>query len=411
MRTVYPVGTTLYQPDECWNGYTLIWAALRVRLIDMNGRTVNEWQVDSATTAEGVARARLLENGRVLVQRGGMMSQVGVIQEYDWDGRLAWQYAPEGKVPHGNLLGPHHDVFRKPDGNTLLICREAVPQKYLRRVREQCFQNQTLYGDAILEVDPAGHVVWDWHCHEHLDLNHYRIVASPSWRPGPHNSTVCDWTHVNTVQALPANKWHDAGDVRFRPGNVMISPRNLDTVYIIDRASGEIAWSYRGDYFGGLSGQHEPHMIEKHLPGEGNILIFDNGASPWKDLGHAGASYVLEVNPVTNELVWVYDKWLHFYATYTSSAQRLGNGNTFVCESVTGRLFEVTPGGQTVWEHVAPTPRSYRYPYDHCPQAASLGRPRELPVTPPKELRIPPDEPPDGVTPRGLELFGAEDGK
>ncbi len=395
MKTVYPVGTTLYKPDRCSNGYTILWCGRRVELVDMNGRTVNEWTVDERTS-DGVHRARLLENGNVLVGRGGMMSESGCIQEYDWKGDLAWEFIPEGGIPHGRLLGPHHDVFRKPDGGTLVVCRHAVPEEYMREVREPTWQGRTIYGDSILEVDRERRVVWEWHSHGHLDINHYRIVASPGWHGGAYNSTICDWTHVNTVQALPANRWHDSGDERFRPGNVMISPRNLDTVYIISRETKEVVWEYTGDHFGGLSGQHEPHMIEPGLPGEGNILIFDNGASPWKDLGHAGKSYVLEVNPVTKELVWVYDRGLEFHATYTSSAQRLANGNTLICESAGGRVFEVTPGGETVWEHVARTPRSYRYAYDHCPQTAALGRPKVVPVTPPEDLRVPPDEALDG---------------
>jgi len=40
--------------------------------------------------------------------------------------------------------------------------------------------------------------------------------------------------------------------------------------------------------------------------------------------------------------------------------------------------------------------RSYRYPYDYCPQAAALGVPREVSVTPPERLTIAPDEPLDG---------------
>jgi hypothetical protein len=36
------------------------------------------------------------------------------------------------------------------------------------------------------------------------------------------------------------------------------------------------------------------------------------------------------------------------------SAQRLWNGNTLVCESAFGRLFEVTPDGRLVWEYVIP---------------------------------------------------------
>ncbi|MFC1452505.1 arylsulfotransferase family protein [Verrucomicrobiota bacterium] len=393
MRTVYPIGTTMYVPPRCAGGYTILWCGHTVKLIDMNGRGVNEWRFNCEDGTPGVDRARLLPNGNVLVQRGGMMGEEGRLQEYDWDHNLAWEWVPQGTVPHRDLLGPHHDVFRKPDGNTLTICREAVPPDYLRQIREPTWQGKTIYGDAIVEVNPGGEVVWLWHSHEHLDLNHYRILASPAWRPGPHNSTVCDWTHVNTVQALPENQWFDGGDARFRPGNVLISPRQLDTAYLIDRETQELVWEYSGDYFGGLSGQHEPHMIEKGLPGAGNILIFDNGASPWKDLGHAGASYVLEVNPITKEVVWVYDKWLQFHSTYTSSAQRLWNGNTLICEAEGKRVFEVTVEGETVWEYVEGSARAYRYPYDYCPQTAALGRPREVSVTPPQELRIPPDEP------------------
>lgn len=401
MRTVYPVGTTLYRPDQCCNGYTILWRGLTVKLVDMNGRTVNEWGVSTEEDAEGgfqksearVDRARLLEDGNILVQRGGMMSEDGVIEEYDWGGDRVWQYVPEGAIPHRNLLGPHHDVAKAVNGNTLTVCREAVPPAYLKQVREPTWQGQTIYGDAIVEVNRAGEAVWVWHAYEHLDLNHSRLLASTGWHAGPYNSTVCDWTHVNTVQSLPENRWYAAGDARFRPGNVMISPRQLDTVYIIDRETHAVVWSYSGDYFGGLSGQHEPHMIEPGLPGEGHILIFDNGASPWNDLGHAGKSYVLEVNPVTKERVWVYDGGLDFHATYTSSAQRLANGNTLICESAGKRVFEVTVEGETVWEYVEGTPRSYRYAYDHCPQTAALGRPREASVTPPGELRIAPDEP------------------
>ncbi len=395
MRTVYPIDTTLYQPEKCCNGYTIIFGGMDVKLIDMNGRSVNAWKLDSSLHDHGTDRAHLLRNGHVLVSRGGMISTDGVIDEYDWDGNLVWRYMPEGKIPHERLLGPHHDVWRKKNGNTLLICREAVPEEYLKEVRNPLWQNQEICGDTILEVDAEGEVVWEWNSHGHLDINQYRLLASPGWFAGPHNSTVVDWTHVNTVRELPENRWYDQGDERFRPGNVMISPRQLDTVYIIDRQTKEIAWEYGGDYFGGLSGQHEPYMIPKGFPGEGNVMIFDNGASPWRDLGHAGMSYVLEINPMTKELEWVYGDNLRFHSAYTSSAQRLENGNTLICEAAARRVFEVTPEKETVWEYVGCGPRSYRYSYDYCLQTAALRRPREVSVTPPAELRIPPDAPLD----------------
>ena len=395
MRTVYPTGTTIYKPARCCNGYTILWARRVVKLIDMNGRLVHRWPLPDDDIEHGVDRAKLLPNGNVLLMRGGMMTPRGALQEYDWEGNLVWQFIPQDQAPELELLGPHHDVFRKTDGNTLFICRHAVPDEYLNEVRDPRFQNQTIYEDTIVEVNRSGEVVWQWHAYGHLDLNHYRILASPGWFAGPFNSTVCDWMHVNTVQALPPNKWHDAGDQRFRPGNVMISARSLDTAYLIDRETHEVVWSYTGDYMGGLSGQHEPYMIERGTPGEGNILVFDNGASPWKDLGHAGRSYVLEVDPTTNDVVWLYENGEQFHSSYTSSAQRLPNGNTLICESAGRRVFEVTRDRDIVWEHVEGSSRSYRYAYDHCPQAAALGRPREVPVTPPAELVIPADAPLD----------------
>ena len=96
---------------------------------------------------------------------------------------------------------------------------------------------------------------------------------------------------------------------------------------------------------------------------------------------------------MTKELAWVYNDGLRFHSPYTSSAQRLPNGNTLICEAVASRVFEVTPECETVWEYVGCGPRSYRYAYDHCPPGAALGRPKEVSVTPPEELRIPPDAP------------------
>jgi hypothetical protein len=67
-----------------------------------------------------------------------------------------------------------------------------------------------------------------------------------------------------------------------------------------------------------------------------------------------------------------------FYSGYISGAQRLPNGNTLITEGADGRLFEVTPEHELVWEYVNPyfdnqfdnnmVYRSYRYPYDYIPQ-------------------------------------------
>ena len=51
--------------------------------------------------------------------------------------------------------------------------------------------------------------------------------------------------------------------------------------------------------------------------------------------------------------VWSYsapDK-ASFYAAFISGCQRLKNGNTLICEGPKGRVFEVTPAGEVVWDY------------------------------------------------------------
>jgi len=69
---------------------------------------------------------------------------------------------------------------------------------------------------------------------------------------------------------------------------------------------------------------------------------------------------VLEINPVTNQIVWQYTgdmsggpNWT-FYSFFISSARRLPNGDTLIDEGMNGRFFQVTPTGEIVWEYVSP---------------------------------------------------------
>ena len=57
----FPKGTTLYKPDKCWNGYTLVpYEGGMILLIDMNGNVVHRWDI-------GTERATLLQDGHIAV--------------------------------------------------------------------------------------------------------------------------------------------------------------------------------------------------------------------------------------------------------------------------------------------------------------------------------------------------------
>ena len=96
-----------------------------------------------------------------------------------------------------------------------------------------------------------------------------------------------------------------------------------------------------------VSHQHHPTFLEN-----GRILLFDNGCHR-RGVDH---SRIVEVDPETNEIAWDYtaDPVISFYSYNISSVQRLPNGNTFICEGAAGRLFEVTPSKEIVWEYINP---------------------------------------------------------
>ncbi len=100
-----------------------------------------------------------------------------------------------------------------------------------------------------------------------------------------------------------------------------------------------------------------PPLAQQHAPTplpNGNLLIFDNG--PHRVDHPLPHSRVLEVELATRRIAWSYQERrpYDFFSPLISNAQRLPNGNTLVCEGNFGRLFEVTPAGELVWEYVNP---------------------------------------------------------
>jgi len=325
----------LYEPEKSSSGYTLVLFRRRLpMLIDMNGRIVHLWpQVRVG------ARARLNRQGRLaLIGRGNL------VEEYDWDGNLTWDY----RTPKGDLT--HHDLIQLANGNYLVLATKRL--------------TSTPY---LIEVDAERRVVWRWQSWDHL-------TTYPGWDPEDR-----DPAHFNSMNELPPNRWYDAGDDRFRPGNILVSARNMNMIFIIDKASGEVVWSYSK----GLDYQHEAILVEKGLPGAGLITVFNNGLN---NLYGYRRSRVQAIHPKKDEIVWEYAP-RHLFSATAGTARRLQGGNTLITSTYGGRVFEINDQREIVWEWVPPRPpgRAERYAYDHCPQLAALPRPLETEVHPERE--------------------------
>ena len=58
--------------------------------------------------------------------------------------------------------------------------------------------------------------------------------------------------------------------------------------------------------------------------------------------------------PKEPEWKYIAKDTISFFAPFVSGGQRMKNGNTFITEGPKGRIFEVTPEGEIVWEYLNP---------------------------------------------------------
>jgi outer membrane protein assembly factor BamB len=145
----------------------------------------------------------------------------------------------------------------------------------------------------------------------------------------PAEGPVLDFLHTNHVEVFDG-RLAERSPI-YRKGNILLSCRNINAVFILDGETREIVWLWGPS---NLTFQHHPSLLDN-----GNILIFDNGIEE---------SRVIEVDPLSGQIVWSFQEE-GFFSVSRGSAQRLPNGNTLITESDPGYVFEVTPEGEKVW--------------------------------------------------------------
>lgn len=437
--SIYPTGTTIYKKEKTFSGYTIFPSKKGALLIDMNGNEVQLW------AGLGGFPNKILPGGYVLGSSGvrnpkySFQDQVDLVQ-VDWEGDIVWKFdknefvADLGDEPR-YMARQHHDYQREgsptgyyapglepqvDQGNTLLLTHENLFNHKI--------SDKRLLDDKIIEIDWDGEILWSWRASDHFDEYGFDesaknvLFRDPSYKEykGTKGDGSGDWLHINSLSKLGPNKWYDAGDERFHPENLIWDARNANLLVIISKENGNVVWKLGPDFnendktkkIGWIIGQHHFHMIPKGLPGEGDLLVYDNGGwggygipNPSSDHGTDNAirdfSRVLQINPLTLEITWQYTPEeagnfrfdaSKFYSPYISSAQRLPNGNTLITEGSDGRLIEVTPDHEIVWEfinpyyntigdkyHVNMVYRAYRVPYEWIPQ---LDKPEEISIEP-----------------------------
>ncbi len=319
-----PLGVRTYVKHKCFPGYTLFSPAFGnvEYLIDMNGMVVHSWPVKHSQYAE------LLPNGRLLVDNYG-----SGLDERNPAGEVVWSWE-----------GPYHHDFHVVDDDTIvMLISEILP--VMPGFYPEGAEPADTRNDVVIAINRKGEELWRFAFRDHIEELHELAGLPKPVRYAMRNlqgeiveRPVGDWAHTNTIEVLPDTPL-GRKDERFRAGNILFSFRSLDIIGVADLEKDRIVWAWG---LGVLDGQHQPIMTPK-----GTILIFDNGTA-------RGYSAAVEIDPSTNEEVWRYEDRAGFFSAYRSGVQRLPNGNTLICESDAGRIFEVTPDKEVVWDYYSP---------------------------------------------------------
>jgi hypothetical protein len=374
---------TLFSPERSKTTY----------LINYDKEVVHTWESNYTPGHSSY----LLENGHLLrpafigvhpvFLSGGMG---GGVQEIDWDGTIVWDF----KYSNDTHLS-HHDIEYLPNGNVLLIAWET--KNYTEAIaagRNPGLLNIFgIWPDHVIEIKPtgptSGDIVWEWHVWDHLIQDYdatkanYGVVADhPELIDINYGSASADWLHTNSI------------DYNEKFDQILLSIHNFNEIWVIDHSTtteeavghtggnsgkgGDLLYRWGNPlvYRAGtendqtLFGQHDARWIEPGCPGDGDILMFNNGL--WRP-GLAYSSVDEIVPPVDSngdyyledgsaygpeETIWRYtaENPTDFYSYMISGAQRIANGNTVICDGKKGIFFEVTSEKETVWEYINPYP-------------------------------------------------------
>jgi hypothetical protein len=343
------------RPDKTCDGFTLCLTSggTRAALINMRGEVVHQWRAPFKTvwpkppqlpapideTLVYFNDGYLYPNGDLLVLAEGPADARNPSYGYglvklDKDSRVLWKYA----------ANCHHALDVGEDGTIYALSNEfvkAMPEG-LSYVPTPCIV------DCVDVISPEGEQSKRVRLLEAFHKSAYAALlctlekpkmfsdVSPPDEPMPavrEEMRRRDVLHTNAVTVLRRRLAPQFP--LFKAGQLLLSPRHLDAIAVLDPDSGTIVWAARGPWHA----QHDPTFLDN-----GHLLLFDN-------LGSARGSRVLEYDPQSQAFPWLFpdEHGKPFLSRLRGTCQRLANGNTLIVNSDGGEVFEVTPAREVIW--------------------------------------------------------------
>jgi hypothetical protein len=143
----------------------------------------------------------------------------------------------DGGTPNVDL----HELRVLPNGNYLVISSPPQPGVDLTGMQvplptggvETLSGPQTILACDLVELQPDGTEVWTWTATDHFDAVKDSIVPTLT-SAGPFGNNLVDPFHCNSIDVDPGN------------GNLLVSAREMNSIFYIEKATGRVLWKMGG---------------------------------------------------------------------------------------------------------------------------------------------------------------------
>ncbi len=331
-------GVTVLKREKMMPGVTLLttywnkgkeWSP-GARLIDEEGKTLHHWEINPEKiwpqsphddhVRNHLNREDNYIHGSYVFPNGDLIFNIEYLglTRVDSTGKMLW------KLPYRT----HHSVFCDEDGNFWVSGLKWV-EKGSKRSEDFTSFKTPFSEETVLKVSPDGKILKEISLLEIIYNSEYKHLF---WHYG---RITGDLLHLNDVEILSSEL--ENGFTLFEAGDIVVSSRYLHFIAVISQ-EGKLKWLSPGIF----TMQHDPDYEEN-----GWIVVFDNRVG-------LKESMIRAIKPATNEVRNLYsangDK--DFYTFSGGKHQKLDNGNRLITESNSGRVFEITPDGEIVWEWI-----------------------------------------------------------
>jgi hypothetical protein len=345
---------TVDKAEKTYDGFTLYTATdgSRATLLDMRATVMHRWELPFRQAWPRAPHVKdPLPDGQIHWFRCHLYANGDLLAIYHADGDTPYGYGLVKVDKDSKLLWAypsrvHHDLDLGEDGTIYTLTQQIIdePPAGLEFLSLPCLTDslvvlapdgQELEAIPLLEAFvPSPYAPMLDSVPKHLTLRY------PGGDPAPSRSQrrtfQNDLLHTNSVKIL--SRALAPRFPSFQSGQVLLSLRNLDALFVLDLPTRRVVWAAQGIW----QIQHDAAFLDN-----GHLLLYDNGGSP-------RGTRILEYDPLTQAIPWLYaaEKERRFRAHFRGATQRLPNGNTLIVDPDHRRLLEVTPDKELVWESV-----------------------------------------------------------